>query len=216
MEKKELSPKVLAAYQAIVELFMEGADLSSLTVSEITARAGIGKGTVYDYFANKEEMLAGALCYEMEMACSELYERIRTKENLYERVEQILLDMERHMQKVGCAFKVFHLLMDNSQVSKELKEILRRKKGYEIPVFVLLRELIIEELGEETQLSGEDVTYLVMNTVSRLICYTMYLNHDEAVRFSDSRMIRERLCRDICKDVEEGKQLAAAGERIMK
>lgn len=216
MEKQELSPKVLATYQAVIELFMEGADLSSLTVSEITARAGIGKGTVYDYFANKEEMLAGALCYEMETACSELYERMRTKENLYEKMEQLLFDMERHVQKVGCAFKVFHLLMDNSQVSKELKEILQRKKGYEIPVFALLRELIIEELGGKTRLSAEDVTYLVMNTVSRLICYTMYLNQDEMVRFSDSRTIRERLCRDICRDVEEGKHPATPNERIRK
>lgn len=214
MEKQKLSPKVLAVYQAVADLFMEGADLSSLTVSEITARAGIGKGTVYDYFANKEEMLAGALCYEMEIACSELYEQLRTKEDLYERMELILLNMEKHMQKVGCAFKVLHLLMDNSQVSKALKEIFQRKKDYEIPIFALLRELIREEIEKETWLSGEDVTYLVMNTVSRLICYAMYLNQDETARFFDSRTMRERLCRDICRDVEEGKQLT--GERIMK
>lgn len=55
MEKQELSPKVLAVYKAVAELFMEGADLSSLTVSGITARVGIGKGTVYDYFANQDE-----------------------------------------------------------------------------------------------------------------------------------------------------------------
>lgn len=207
MEKQELSPKVLAAYRAVAELFMEGADLSSLTVSEITARAGIGKGTVYDYFANKEEMLAGALYHEMDVVCSELYKQLQKKRNLYEKMEQILVDMEEHMQEVGCAFKVLHLLMDNSQVSKQLRELFRRRKDNEIPLFALLRELIREELGEDISLSGEDIIYLVMNTVSRLICYAMYLNQDEAVRFFDSKTMRERLCRDICRDVEESRQL---------
>lgn len=205
MEKQELSPKVLAVYKAVAELFMEGADLSSLTVSEITARAGIGKGTVYDYFANKEEMLAGALYHEMDMVCSELYKQLQKKRNLYEKMEQILLDMEGHMQEVNCAFKVLHLLMDNSQISKQLRELFRRRKDNEIPLLVLLRKLIREELGE-VSLPGEDITYLVMNTVSRLICYAMYLNQDESVRSFDSETMRERLCRDICRDVEENGQ----------
>ena len=206
MEKQELSPKVLAAYRAVAELFMEGADLSSLTVSEITARAGIGKGTVYDYFANKEEMLAGALYHEMDVVCSDLHKQLQKKRNLYEKMEQILVDMEEHMQEVGCAFKVLHLLMDNSQVSKQLRELFRKRKDNEIPLFALLRELIREELGEDISLPGEDILYLVMNTVSRLICYAMYLNQDEAVRFFDSKTMRERLCRDICRDVEENRK----------
>ncbi|MCM1127773.1 MAG: TetR/AcrR family transcriptional regulator [Lachnospiraceae bacterium] len=203
MEKQELSPKVLAVYRATAELFMEGADLGTLTVAEITARAGIGKGTVYDYFANKEEMLAGALCYEVERVCRELYRRLQSKNNLYEKMEQILFDMERNMHEVGCAFKMLHLLMDNSQVSKQLRELLRRRKDREVPFFVLFRELVREELGEEGGISEEEMTYLVMDMVSRLICYVMYLNQDEAVRPFDSETMRARLCRDICRDVEE-------------
>lgn len=203
MEKQELSPKVLAVYKAAAELFMEGADLSTLTVAEITARAGIGKGTVYDYFANKEEMLAGALYYEVERVCRELYRRLQKKKNLYEKMEQILIDMEKNMQEVGCAFKMLHLLMDNSQVSKQLRELFRRREDREIPLFVLLRGLIQEELGEESGISGEETTYLVMDMVSRLICYVMFLNQDEETRPFDSETMRARLCRDICRDVEE-------------
>ena len=33
MERKQLPPKVLAAFKAVVELFTEGADLNTLTVS---------------------------------------------------------------------------------------------------------------------------------------------------------------------------------------
>ena len=48
MGRSELAPKVKATYQAVILLLMEGADINNLTVSEITGRAGIGKGTAYE------------------------------------------------------------------------------------------------------------------------------------------------------------------------
>lgn len=51
----EYLPKVKAIYRAVFELFEEGADLNSLTVSEITKKAGIGKGTAYEYFPIKKK-----------------------------------------------------------------------------------------------------------------------------------------------------------------
>lgn len=206
METKELSPKVLAAYKAVIELFSEGADLNTLTVSEITARAGIGKGTVYDYFSNKEEMLAGALYYEMSVTCRKLYGRLQEKKTLYEKMEQIFLDMEDHKQEMGCAFKVIHLLMDNSQVSKRLRELLHKRKDSDLPIYELLQILIEDELGQEEKISGEDMVYLVMNMISKLVCYAMYLNHDE--KNYCMKTVRERLCRGICREVECSKLAA--------
>ena len=66
MEGTKQPPKVKAVYQAVIALFAEGADLNSLTVAEIAEKAGIGKGTVYEYFKNKEEMIAGALFQQMK------------------------------------------------------------------------------------------------------------------------------------------------------
>lgn len=202
MEAKKLPAKVLSTYKAIVELFAEGADLSTLTVSEITAKAGIGKGTVYDYFSNKEEMLAGALYHEMNETCIELYERLQEKENLYEKMEQILLDMEAHKQEMECAFKVLRLLMDNSQVSKQLRELLRQRKDDKLPIYQLLQVLVYEEIGEKSRISDEEMLYLVMNMISKLVCYAMYLNHDTALKAFGTKGMRERLCQEICRDVK--------------
>lgn len=202
MERKELPSKVLAAYKAVVELFTEGADLNTLTVSEIAVRAGIGKGTVYDYFANKEEMLAGALYHEMDIVCRELYGRLQKKKNFYEKMEQILLDMETHKQEMECAFKVLHLLMDNSQVSKQLRELLREKKDSELPLYQLLQILIEDEIGQENSISREDMLYLVMNTMSKLFCFAMYLNYDGILGDYGTKNVRERICRAACQEIE--------------
>ena len=49
-EIRDVPPKVLGMYRAVVELIEEGADIAGLRVSTITDRAGIGKGTAYEYF----------------------------------------------------------------------------------------------------------------------------------------------------------------------
>ena len=43
--KQNIPEKVLLLYQAIIELISEGVDINSVKVSEITQKAGIGKGT---------------------------------------------------------------------------------------------------------------------------------------------------------------------------
>ena len=50
---KEYPPKVKAMYEAVLELFASGREFGTLKVSEITAKAGIGKGTAYEYFSTK-------------------------------------------------------------------------------------------------------------------------------------------------------------------
>ena len=57
--KKKLEPseKVQKMYEAIAGFVEEKRDLSTIKVSEITSRAGIGKGTAYEYFSSKEELI---------------------------------------------------------------------------------------------------------------------------------------------------------------
>lgn len=58
--------KEQAVYRAVLALLEQGNDLSTLTVSRIAAAAGIGKGTVYEYFASKEEIVRGLIEYCVE------------------------------------------------------------------------------------------------------------------------------------------------------
>ena len=52
----EPSEKVQKMYEAISELVQEKKDVATLKVQDITSRAGIGKGTAYEYFSSKEEI----------------------------------------------------------------------------------------------------------------------------------------------------------------
>ena len=48
--KEKLSEKELALFQAVIDLIEEDVDIHSIKVSDITNRAGIGKGTLTNTF----------------------------------------------------------------------------------------------------------------------------------------------------------------------
>ena len=62
-EMENLPEKEVKIYAAVGALIKEGKDVSNLTISEISNRAGIGKGTTYEYFESKEELIYKALHY---------------------------------------------------------------------------------------------------------------------------------------------------------
>lgn len=201
---REYLPKEKAVYQAVLELFEEGADLNNLTVAEITARAGIGKGTAYDYFSGKEEMIAKAFLYNGEELCKQLYEGIRTQKTLSERVNYILLKMEEHFPKAECVFRLIHMLADNSPVSKWIKELLRQKKlSGKILAADVIRIMLEDELKGRKTLSEEKMTYLVLSIYSKFFCYGMLLKEDRYRQVQARETVRELINRGICREVED-------------
>lgn len=198
---KALSPKEKAIYQAVLELFEEGADLNNLTVAEITGKAGIGKGTAYEYFSDKEEMIAKALFYNARQICLRIYERLKKEKSLYDKMNLILIKMEGQVTETSCIIKMVHVMSDNSIVSRRL-QAMEKESEKEMPAVEMLRRLLLDELGEKV-LSPEKLSYLTMCILSRVLCYGMLLR-DEKYMPEDSReKMRDMICRGICREVEE-------------
>ena len=68
---ENLPDKEKKLYYSVSEFIREGRDIATLKVSEISSRAGIGKGTTYGYFESKEELITKAVHYL-------LYEKVKT------------------------------------------------------------------------------------------------------------------------------------------
>lgn len=60
------SPKEIAAFEGLFRLTREGRSFSSLKVQDIATAAGVGKGTLYEYFSSKEEILTRAILYVLD------------------------------------------------------------------------------------------------------------------------------------------------------
>ena len=52
------SEKEIAIYEGVCKLIRQDVNLSQVTASEIAQAAGIGKGTLYNYFSTKDEIIA--------------------------------------------------------------------------------------------------------------------------------------------------------------
>jgi len=59
-----------ALYEAALRLIAKGGNPAAMKVQQIADEAGIGKGTVYEYFASKDEILQGMAlyCFDTEIA----------------------------------------------------------------------------------------------------------------------------------------------------
>ncbi|MEG1944094.1 MAG: TetR/AcrR family transcriptional regulator [Oscillospiraceae bacterium] len=66
--KAEYSPKEIAIFEGVLQLVSEGNRLEELKVADIALKAGVGKGTVYEYFDCKEEIIAKAVKYHLDVA----------------------------------------------------------------------------------------------------------------------------------------------------
>lgn len=129
MERKNLlsSPpeKVLLMYQAVVDMVGEGFDINTMKVSDITTRAGIGKGTAYEYFSSKEEIITHALAFDVLKKREELLLIAKKEESFRAKIERIL---DYIGEKFG-EHQTFCMLFRIGTGSYEISESLKRECG---------------------------------------------------------------------------------------
>lgn len=111
---QNVPPKVLLIYKAIEQLIAEGQDLNVLKVSTITDLAGIGKGTAYDYFETKDEMIACALLYQIKNISGLLSEALMKQESFSAQINFLLDSIEKENGKQQYFLRFVHVLTENS------------------------------------------------------------------------------------------------------
>ena len=82
--------KARLMFEAVIGYVHEKIDPGSLTVQDITARAGVGKGTAYEYFSSKEELIALALFFDYGLRILELQELLEKKKKFEEKMLGLL------------------------------------------------------------------------------------------------------------------------------
>lgn len=191
-------PKVKAMFEAVLELFASGKGLNSLTVSEITAKAGIGKGTAYEYFSTKEEMIAGALEYEGKKHIRIIYELIESERSFREII----------MTGFGLMDGVFGKYRGFAVIIKILHEdtvnggdMLTEMKKHEA-CFGVVKGLVekVAELARKEHLIQETDYYKIQTAIiSQVMGYAAYIVYQEIYSGVDSEKAKEVAYENILK-----------------
>lgn len=169
--QKERSSKEQAILEAAVHLLRQGIRPHEMKVSEIALQAKVGKGTIYEYFATKEEVIGQSILYNMEKDRGALLEELYQTKGFFPRLDRL---MERIRLSVFDPLSPFHLMMAAKEFEGIFQKCVPGKEPFqrEMDHFHEILDSVIQE-GEREKLLREDDSpeYLRMVLKSALFAW---------------------------------------------
>lgn len=190
-----IPPKVYQLYQAVIRLIEEGSDPATLRVSAITEEAGIGKGTAYEYFDSKEDIVLGAVVYQMQTAAVQLEAELLKRERFQDQVSYLLDEVSACKTQKSCFFKLVHILTDNSEFSSQVHHKMNEKAFDRYRLVGLFRRVLGEDMERGELRQDLPLDYMVFSLGSRILAY-MVAASEEGLQIELPRM-RELVYRGI-------------------
>lgn len=169
------SAKVIALYGAVGALLKEGADASQLKVADIAARAGIGKGTTYDYFKSREELIVKAMLYQIAENLRAIWEKVDTEENFQNKVYTFLDQVFNSSCEENCLIRqLLPVFSGGGNMPVRFREELK-KCGSPIREMKKITDLLYKSAVREGLCSGALSEYYVQTAIfNLLISYGIY------------------------------------------
>lgn len=204
-EKNPVSDKVERLYEAVRLLLEEGKSINTLTVSVITEKAGIGKGTAYEYFKSKEEMITKAILYGRDNVTRKLQERIASLSDFQDKYREILNWMEEIYRGEGSVVIFCHIARESMQLNSSFNEEVR-KCGFN-PEFVYETiRTFVHEWNEKGILGSglsEEIQTCVM--LSNFAAFWVFLNRNPQIEKKDMDRYKAYLYRCLMQNLTEEK-----------
>jgi AcrR family transcriptional regulator len=171
------SDKIIAIYQAVLELLEEGCDTSSLKVIDITNRAGIGKGTAYEYFRSKDEIILSAILYSLHQAIEEGNRQLEAAQTFYDKFMTLLSFVEgRGTGKICENIKRF---LPYWTYSHRKLEDFQQKFSYFEQYYAIVQEILqgIYQAGVKENLFSDNRPTFIINSVfaTQIMIFLRYL-----------------------------------------
>ncbi|MDE6924332.1 MAG: TetR/AcrR family transcriptional regulator [Acetatifactor sp.] len=200
-EFQEIPSKVLRMYDAVIRLIEEGEDASGIRVSTITDRAGIGKGTAYDYFDTKEDIVACAVVFHIRRIFSMLEQKLQKQDSFEKQLAWLLDEMGREGNRKYCFIRMVHILTDNSDFSLQVRQKMMSKsfeRYHPVNVFgnILKRGMDRKEIRSDLPME-----FMIYTVFSGLLTYMLSINTEECFRVSPEKMkpfVYQQIMRGLC------------------
>lgn len=193
--------KVIALYHAVEDYIAEGAELSSMRVSDIAAKAGIGKGTTYEYFTSKEELIVKAMLYLVGSMTKRIIHNMKKAETFRDKFMLLMDEMEEKVKQRACILKYFHMLSDLNLCEQLQAQLLLSEEAAESSPIRIIRYLLEE--GQKEGVIGQDFAQSYMETVlfSKIIGFVVYVDNVLGNKDGDNDNMKENMYRGLCREL---------------
>lgn len=185
--REQLPEKVLLLYEAVGRLIEEDADIENLSVLDITQKAGIGKGTAYDYFETKEEIIMYAILFNLEQTMEQFTVQLMENGTFRERITFALNAAGQNMKERNCILKYVHLMLGASQVGKLLRERMESTFAKECPPLELGFKMIREGVSSGELRDDLPVSYMVYILLTKIFAYMTFQRKKQEGEVSDEQ-----------------------------
>ena len=201
MREDKKTDKIIAIYRAIGDLVAEGADISSMRVSDIAEKAGIGKGTTYEYFSSKEEMVIKAMIYLVDSMVKRILSQMEKLESFRDKFIMLLDEMEEKAKQRACILKYLHMLSDMNLCQQMRDVLVEDEEAKKSSPIVVIKYLI--ERGKEEGIIAKELpqTYLETTMFSRVISFLLYVDGNWGAQENDNNKMKNDLYLGLCREL---------------
>ena len=173
---QELPEKVLLLYDAVVQLIAEGEDMSNIKVSLITQRAGIGKGTAYDYFDSKEEIIACAVAYLLKKVTEEIHSHLTALDSFADQMNYLLDMTQEKLKEQQCFLRFVHLMTDTCAISQLLREKVKKEQIEKYLPISTLKMILKQAVDKGEVRSDLPMDYMVYAIFVRMTTFMAFIS----------------------------------------
>lgn len=179
MENNTYTDKELAIFNGVIDLIKRGANIYSVTVSEIAKASGVGKGTIYEYFRTKEEVISKAILYNMKREVEHAIERVEQKKSFKDRYYEAL---EIIVENFDNKFSTINLLLSTGNFNELYEYMIDEKQliaAYTSKIESIIDRLLLMGYEEGIIAIEESQYYKRMVIISSIAGFINYINNRE-------------------------------------
>lgn len=196
--EREYPKKVLAIYEAVGSLMLSGKDMDKLKVSDITKEAGIGKGTAYEYFDSKEEIISKGICYHMHQMLMRAESALESEKTLKGQIRKLSEWFEEGIS-AKLMYSFFKLQMKESDDAADIRKRVSELAQIRDDFFGKMADILIEAgihdgiiVPQEDKAYARAVMYAVLGLLFNMCTESTISHRGQAVDYA-MKMIQRSL-----------------------
>ncbi len=201
MRDNKKTDKIIAIYHAVEDFIAEGADLSTMRVSDIAAKAGIGKGTTYEYFTSKEELVVKAIVYLVGSMTRRIINNMEKLDSFQDKFMLLLEEMEEKVKQRACILKYFHMLSDLNLCQQMQDLFLDNEEARKANPMRIIQYLL--EQGQKEGIIGNGYSQSYMETIlfSKIIAFVVYIDNVFGNKECSNEAIKQSMYEGLCREL---------------
>lgn len=201
MRDEKKNDKVTAIYKAVQELVEEGADFRTLRVSDVSAKAGIGKGTTYEYFSSKEEMIVKAVSYSSYIMVTHILAEMKKETSFKGKFMIMLKELEEKIKQRACIFRYLNMISEEGVYKELCAELINDVEAKNSHPMRVISYLVDEGIKEGVLGNSFSKNYMEVSVFSKIIAFSMYTDTNLSGENCRIEEMKQQLYLGICREL---------------